>query len=1398
MRIAEPTKVGQTAILDTYGTNEIAVARSDAKLTIDGPDITIQTKDGKSLVLPLAAQIATLGKGVFTLKFLDGEVITSDNLFKSVDAVNASPDHSRGIDSGSAQSNETPAVKEVVKEIVKEVVKEVVKEDVVVIDNSANNNTESGTASGEGEGTPVVTASNLSSHRYDEKPEPVLLASAGVAPREAGSPSQPSSPPVQDSPPTTPPANTNVRGILLYQIAGQADDSAHRYLGGTGNINATSDASASAQYTPTLIDLRSESAAWRIEASSAERGMVDGSVSRVVDISTSSHLLNAWLDQSLLNGGFVVILADSPEGQAMNLAPTEFVIRYPAGGTAPSPFLVHVSYVDAETGETITDDISFAVVDNPGSLQDDAGNYLLGSMPNSTTILAGSGNDTIIAGNVNGVYDGGGGTNTVDYSQSKAALVIDFSADVRSEIGAMDQQPDAVNMGKVSSGSVTHYLHDIHVVWGGDYGNTFTGSNASGHLFHGGNGDDTFIGRGGDNLFDGGAGNNTVDYSQVAGYADAYTTVQIGNRTVAINGVDVDLGAGVATHNGGINIDGNAGRDDLVNIGTVLGSGYNDRLAGSAGDDVLSGGNGDNIFIGSAGNDVITGGFGFNAVVYSGLDAAVNVDLSDGRADKGNGQGDTLTGIQGIVGSSYGGILKGAANVNNTLVGTGGNTTFIGNGGSNYMQGGTGNNLFLSGDSDNTIYGGPGHSTVSYEAYVTGGVDIDLATHLGIIGLDYVDRLYDIDVIHGTYGGNSAYRGGAEGIEIHAHGDNNVLMGGIGNNILDGGEGRGNTVDYSRAQSAVNVNLNDEIASQNGYGYQDTLLNIQNIVGSNFSGDVLQGRSGTDSRIDTGAGAGNLVVGTVGNDTFVSRDISNILDYSRMNAGVRFDTSGGIVDKGVNGADTVQGVGFGNWIGSNFDDDITVSSVSSVNAGGGNDIIRLTGLYTASIDGGTGHNTLDTSAVNLGGAYTYYDLGTGYAQGTTSFSYNAATPGNNATSNYLVGDRTNFSNIDVIYTASGGRGNLINWGSASHIELHGSGSHPEYYFINGGGNQVYGGYSGAGESIGATSGSASYASYRFTTSGLNANLDTGVITFTDGRDSDYLMAASRFEGTRQDDVIHGHASQNDWFIASAGNDTYNGIGGTENVYQTVSGTSVRADLQLGTVLKFNSSGALTGTDSVSNIQQFYGTSNDWVHGQDGANNRFLMGSGINTVVSSLGNDYIDGGTTGRTTIDYSGNSHGIVADLRVRTVEKGAGLGSDTYTNVYKIFGTADDDVFRFSTASDLQNIQIAGGGGNDTLQKYGGAGSFSYTDLLMNTSFINKIDFSDNVGDTITVDFDKLLTQTSGSVWLNTDTLDTVSLLNDSGWTSSTSTDSSTGHTIETTTYTNGSHEFVFVHALT
>jgi Ca2+-binding RTX toxin-like protein len=113
---------------------------------------------------------------------------------------------------------------------------------------------------------------------------------------------------------------------------------------------------------------------------------------------------------------------------------------------------------------------------------------------------------------------------------------------------------------------------------------------------------------------------------------------------------------------------------------TLIGGKGHDELSGDEGNDILSGGEGNDKLAGGAGADQLTGGSGSDWVQYSESDSAVTIDLSVNLASGGDAQGDTLSGIENVRGSSHDDKLSGDGAANN-LAGGHGTDILRGNGG---------------------------------------------------------------------------------------------------------------------------------------------------------------------------------------------------------------------------------------------------------------------------------------------------------------------------------------------------------------------------------------------------------------------------------------------------------------------------------------------------------------------------------------------------------------------------------------------------------------------------------------------------------------------------------------------------------------------------------------------
>lgn len=117
--------------------------------------------------------------------------------------------------------------------------------------------------------------------------------------------------------------------------------------------------------------------------------------------------------------------------------------------------------------------------------------------------------------------------------------------------------------------------------------------------------------------------------------------------------------------------------------------------------------------------------------------------------------------------------------------------------------------------------------------------------------------------------GDDVLVAGSQGDDLYGNDGNDLLIGGAGDDTLDGGAGN-NTASYEKASAGVHVDLTQVGVAQDTVGAgQDTLSNIQNLIGSDHN-DWLVGD--LHDNVITGGKGDDLLTGGGGNDTFKWQD----------------------------------------------------------------------------------------------------------------------------------------------------------------------------------------------------------------------------------------------------------------------------------------------------------------------------------------------------------------------------------------------------------------------------------------------------------------------------------------------------------------------------------------------
>ena len=436
------------------------------------------------------------------------------------------------------------------------------------------------------------------------------------------------------------------------------------------------------------------------------------------------------------------------------------------------------------------------------------------------------------------------------------------------------------------------------VIDGGD-GDDEIDAAGNGSQIDGGPGDDTFHGddprlvgadegrRGADDIH-GGSGHDSISYYN-----------RVVSMTISLDDVANDgyAGEGDNVHSdveyvfggfGDDTITGSAGDDELhgyTGADTISGLGGDDTLdtGPGCGEDSLSGGTGDDTLV-LDGGGTVDGGADDDTIKLSGVSSCSSADVRGGTgrdvADLSGVQGGDLSfslddvandgpdanedwhsDIEDMIGGAYGMYLTGSS-------------------GPNVITGGSGDDLLQGGGGADTLNGGAGYDVADYSDH-SGPVTLTLdgAANDGSPGEG--DRIAtDVEDLRGG-SGNDALTG---------DGQDNVLDGGPGADVMLGGGGT-DAVDYSSRGAAVRVDLGGSPGDDGQAGEGDT-------VGADVEG--VYGGEGDDTLI--GNGADGFLDGSDGNDTLTDPGGSDDL----------FGDDGDDVIDGTDGVQDVISCGDGN------------------------------------------------------------------------------------------------------------------------------------------------------------------------------------------------------------------------------------------------------------------------------------------------------------------------------------------------------------------------------------------------------------------------------------------------------------------------------------------------------
>lgn len=689
---------------------------------------------------------------------------------------------------------------------------------------------------------------------------------------------------------------------------------------------------------------------------------------------------------------------------------------------------------------------------------------------------------------------------------------------------------------------------------------------------------------------------------------------------------------------------------------TITGFESNDVIDGLAGNDTIDGGSGDDILIGNTGDDTLYGGAGadrYNLSLGDGVDIIDNYNLFDnGAIDEVNfadhDLSDATFTIVAAGGTAEDDVQITFSNGDSVTIYdlySGNNDRFMHalnfNLEGDILTTQMVENIFLLGmtqGDDSNILGSAGNDEIA-------GLDGNDSIRAGD-GDDLIAGNAGIDSLQGE-NGNDILLGGA--------GDD-FLRGGLGDDILNGGSGN-DRVDYADMSSGVTVDLNITTLQDTGAGGMDTLISIENLLGSSH-GDILNGNS--EANFLSGLNGNDLINGGGGNDTLISGGGTNTINGGAGDDLIyAWSGSASIVDGGT-GLDTAQIQAPGVFSSSSITidnmgivthitDGLLIATYSNVERY----TINLTFLGDT-ISLGDGDDIVFTSAgddwVEGGGGAD--DLNGG--QGFDTLSYSRSNAGviidltsNTATGGHATGDIIlSFENIigsafDDALTGTAG------------VNIMESGAGDDYIYGDGGADIYDGGagvdtvdYSAAtnrvdvnllnGTGTGSLAAGDTYTSIENiigssigdTLRGSNA---VNVLTGNAGKDT--------LTGYNGDDALYGGAGR-DILIGGNGADILDGGDDVDMVRYTGSTAGVQIDLGAGTA-----AGGQAAGDTLIDIENLFGsTHGDTLRG-DSSNNKIFGHFGDDVLSAGGGIDKLFGGDGADTFVLAAGEGKAFVMDF---------------------------------------------------------------------------------------------------------------------------------------------------------
>lgn len=736
------------------------------------------------------------------------------------------------------------------------------------------------------------------------------------------------------------------------------------------------------------------------------------------------------------------------------------------------------------------------------------------------------------------VYNGAGGSDTLDYSFATSSLTVNLNTVTAQNTGT-------------STGSDT--ITNIENVVGAlNNANTLTGGNTTVNRLVGGAASDFIIGGGlGDTLI-GGAGSDVI-------FGDYVNTFSTTANTA--DGADV--------------LEGGAGNDQLV------GGLGNDILRGGDGDDTLVGGiaNGtagglSTVYTNDGGQDTFDGGEGTDTAY------AYYTDQTGGIAfDLANVAGNSAITMGGVAAGSFISIerviFRGGSGVDNVRA-TGSADTLVGNAGNDVLDGWLGNDTLSGGLGDDTLNGGEGLDIATY-VNSTAGVNVDLRiAGAQDTGGEGVDTLISIEYLTGSNFGDTLRGDDAFNLIVDS-----AVSGAPGQTDSLFGYGGNDSILVTRATAAVATNINLDGGNGDDFlevraGTLSTALaaSADGLIGTTYAalGATSNDRNLDVVTVDGGAGNDRIVLTGVASATVNAGSGADIVSISMRGA---TSVNNYVITLGT-GADIIQ-LGAGASAGTSTDVATTARTnrVTDFEVGNAGDKFEMSDFLSRGLVGYSAANGAFASShmrlvqsgtdmllqVDRDGAgatnsfVTIFTIANSYTGGFTAYNFDGFI-GNLVLTGFATDETiTGSSGNDVL---DGGDGNDVLDGGAGNDTMYGGAGNDQINSLSGV-DTVYGGtgddsirVANAATQVLETAGEG----FDTVSASVNYTLTAGSEIEQLQTDDALATTAIALTGNELANTIIGNAGANmldggdgnDWLMSGDGADTLFGGSGNDSVW----------------------------------------------------------------------------------------------------------------------------------------------------------------------------------------------------------------------------------------------------------